>query len=135
MHYLAFIHTDDAPGFGVSFPDFPGCVTQGETLDDALCLAREALAFHVEGMVQDGEILPEPRLPEQIEADPAFAGWRDGATLAYVPLISDRGSPRRVNISLDQGLLEAIDDAAKSRGMNRSAFLAGAARKEIAASW
>ena len=135
MHYLAFIHTDDSPGFGVSFPDFPGCVTQGKTLDDALRLAREAPAFHVEGIVQDGEILPEPLLPEQIEADPAFAGRRDGATLAYVPLISDRGSPKRVSISLDQGLLEAIDDAAKSRGMNRSAFLAGAARKEIADSW
>ena len=81
MHYLAFIHTDDSPGFGVSFPDFPGCVTQGKTLDDALRLAREALAFHVEGMVQDGEILPEPLLPEQIEATPAFDGWRDGATL------------------------------------------------------
>ena len=124
MHYLAFIHTDNAPGFGISFPDFPGCVTQGDTLDDALRLAREALAFHVAGMRADGETIPMPRMPREIAADPALAGWRDGATLACVPLISDRGSPKRVNISLDPGLLEAIDDAAKSRGMNRSAFLA-----------
>ena len=135
MHYLAFIHTDDAPGFGVSFPDFPGCVTQGDTLDDALRLAREALALHVAGMRTDGETVPTPRMPREIAADPALAGWRDGATLACVPLISDRGSPKRINISLDPGLLEAIDDAAKSRGMNRSAFLASAARKEIAGSW
>ena len=100
MHYLAFIHTDEAPGFGVSFPDFPGCVTQGDTLDDALRLAREALAFHVAGMRADGETIPTPRERQEIETDPALAGWRDGATLACVPLISDRGSPKRVNISL-----------------------------------
>ena len=135
MHYVAFIHTDEAPGFGVSFPDFPGCVTQGDTIEDALRLAREALAFHVEGMLQDGEAIPEPRATQQIESDPSLNDWRAGATLAYVPLISDMGSPKRVNISIDPGLLEAIDDAAKSRGMNRSAFLASAARKEIAGSW
>lgn len=101
MHYPAFIHTDDAPGFGVSFPDFPGCVTQGDTLDNALRLARDALAFHVAGMRADGETVPTPRGPREIAADPALAGWRDGATLACVPLISDRGSPKRVNISLD----------------------------------
>lgn len=74
MHYLAFIHTDDAPGFGISFPDFPGCVTQGDTLDDALRLAREALAFHVAGMRADGETVPTARVPQEIAADPAFAG-------------------------------------------------------------
>ena len=135
MHYFAFIHTDDTPGFGVSFPDFPGCVTQGDTIDEALRLAREALAFHVEGMSEDGEAIPEPRDAHQIEVDPDIAEWREGATWAYVPLISDMGSSKRVNISIDPGLLEAIDDAAKSRGMNRSAFLASAARKEIAGSW
>ena len=135
MHYVAFVHTDDTSGFGVSFPDFLGCVTQGDTIDDALRLAREVLAFHVQGMLEDGDTIPAPRDIQQIEADPDLADWRDGATLVYVPLISDRGSPKRVNISIDPGLLEAIDDAAKSRNMNRSAFLASAARKEIAGSW
>ena len=110
-------------------------LTQGDTLDDALRLAREALAFHVAGMRANSETVPTPRGPPEIAVDPALTGWRDGATLACVPLISDRGSPKRVNISLDPGLLEAIDDAAKSRGMNRSAFLASAARKEITGSW
>ncbi len=91
MRYVAFVHTDDTPGFGVSFPDFPGCVTQGDTIDEALRLAREALAFHVEGMVEDGDTIPEPRGIQQIESDPTLAGWREGATLACVPLISDAG--------------------------------------------
>lgn len=135
MHYVTFIHSDDAPGFGVSFPDFPGCVTQGDTLDDALRLGREALAFHVESMVKDGEAVPAPRSAAEINADSDLAEWRDGATLAYTPLLIDRGSPRRVNVSLDAGLLAAIDDAAADRGMNRSAFLASAARKEISGGW
>ena len=50
-----------------------------------------------------------------------------------IPLLLDRGSSRRVNISLDRGLLEAIDDEARQRGMSRSAFLATAARREIEA--
>ena len=89
MHYIAFVHTDDTPGFGVSFPDFPGCVTQGDTLDDALRLAREALAFHVEGMAKDGREIPRPGDAGRIGSDPELADWRAGATLAYVPLIAD----------------------------------------------
>jgi hypothetical protein len=72
---------------------------------------------------------------QQITDSAGLADWRQGATLAYVPLIVDLGSPKRVNISIDPGLLNAIDDAARPRGMNRSAFLASAARKEIAGSW
>ncbi len=135
MHYVAFIHTDDAPGFGVSFPDFPGCVTQGDTMEGALALAREALAFHASGMLEDGDDLPAPRSIDEVEADDSLSDWREGATLALVPLVLDRGSPKRVNISIDRGLLEAIDETARARGMNRSAFLASAARKEIAGSW
>jgi len=51
-----------------------------------------------------------------------------------VPLIQDRGSARRINVSLDPGLIEAIDEAAKDRGMKRSAFLSNAARRELAES-
>lgn len=47
-------------GFGVSFPDFPGCVSAGDTFDEAVRSAAEALAFHVEGMRADGEPIPDP---------------------------------------------------------------------------
>ncbi len=57
--------------------------------------------------------------------------WRRDADLALIPLLLDRGSSRRVNISLDHGLLELIDDEARRRRMTRSAFLATAARREI----
>ena len=131
MRYVAFIHGDTDPGLGISFPDFPGCVSVGDTIDEAIRSGTEALAFHIEGMIQDEERIPEPRSVQDIEADPDLAQWREGAIICIVPLIFDKGSTRRVNISLDYGLLHAIDDEAKQRGMTRSAFLSSAARNEI----
>ena len=130
MRYVAFIHRDEA-GFGVSFPDFPGCVSIGETVDDAVRHGSEALAFHVEGLSEDGEAVPSPSSIDAIKADPELADWRREADLVLIPLLLDRGSSRRVNISLDRGLLDAIDDEARQRRMTRSAFLATAARREI----
>lgn len=61
-HYVALIHKDANSDFGVSFPDFPGCVTAVTTIDDARVMAEKALAFHLEGMVEDGDALPAPSL-------------------------------------------------------------------------
>ena len=132
MRYVSFIHRDEA-GFGVSFPDFPGCLSVGAMIDDAVRLGSEALAFHVEGLVDSGEVIPPPRSIDAIKAAPELADWRRDADLVLIPLLLDRGSSRRVNISLDRGLLEAIDDEARQRRMTRSAFLATAARREIGA--
>ena len=85
MNYVAFIHRDDA-GYGISFPDFPGCISVGATKEDAMRRGAEALAFHVEGMVEDGLPIPHPRSPRDIDADPDLAEWRQGATLAWVSL-------------------------------------------------
>lgn len=57
-------------GFGVCFPDFPGCVAKGDTLDLALLNAVAALAFHVEGLIEDGEALPEPSALDTMPHDP-----------------------------------------------------------------
>ena len=83
--------------------------------------------------MDDGEVIPTPRSIDAIKADPELAVWRRDADLVLIPLLLDRGSSRRVNISLDRGLLEAIDDEARQRRMTRSAFLATAARREISA--
>lgn len=130
MRYVSFIHRDEA-GYGVSFPDFPGCVSVGDTVDEAVRHGSEALAFHVEGLAEDGEPIPAPRSIDAIKTAPDLAEWRRGADFVLIPLLLNRGSSRRVNISLDRGLLEAIDDEAKQRRMTRSAFLATAARHEI----
>lgn len=64
--YLALIHKEVRSDYGVSFPDFPGCITAGSTLDEARATAAEALAFHVEGMIEDGEALPAPSALEAV---------------------------------------------------------------------
>ena len=83
MNYVAFIHGDDA-GYGISFPDFPGCISTGATKEDVIRHGAEALAFHIEGMVEDGLPIPRPRSASDIEADTALAEWREGAALAWV---------------------------------------------------
>ena len=52
MEYVAYLHNDRNSDFGVSFPDLPGRITAGKTPDEARILASEALAFHVEGMIE-----------------------------------------------------------------------------------
>ena len=90
MRYVAFLHDDEEPGFGISFPDFPGCISDGDTVDDALRRGAEALSFHIEGMLADRERIPRPRSLQDIRADESHAEWRNGATIAFVPLIPDK---------------------------------------------
>ena len=131
MRYIAFIHKEKDSVFGVSFPDFPGCISAGDNLDEALSSAAEALQGHVQMMEADGNKVPKPRSLDAIMKDKSLADEREGAIISVVPLIRDRGSTTRVNVSLDLGLLEAIDDAARARKQTRSAFLASAARREL----
>jgi predicted RNase H-like HicB family nuclease len=121
--YIGLVRKIPESDFGVNFPDFPGCITAGETLDEAYRLAAEALAFHAEGMAEDGEALPEPSSLDAVMADPEN---RDAVPF-MVPLAL---APRvvRVNVTMDETLLRAIDAVAP----NRSAFLAEGARRLLA---
>jgi predicted RNase H-like HicB family nuclease len=74
MEYIAYLHKDRKSDFGVSFPDFPGCVTAGKTLDEARRMAGEALALHIRGMVEDGETVPDPSTIDDVAEDPAIEG-------------------------------------------------------------
>jgi predicted RNase H-like HicB family nuclease len=131
MRFIAFVHKDPDSCYGVSFPDVPGCTSAGDTLDEALANAVDALSGHIRLIEADGEATPQPRTLEAISADPDFAEDIQGAIISAVPLVRDRGSTTRINVSLDLGLLEAIDGLAKQRSQTRSAFLASAARREV----
>jgi predicted RNase H-like HicB family nuclease len=131
MRYVAFVHKDPDSAYGISFPDFPGCISAGDTMDEVIANGAEALALHVWGMEADGDQIPEPRPLEEIVNDREFAEDLEGASFALVALVRDLGSTTRINVSLDLGLLRAIDEEARSRGQTRSAFLASAARREL----
>ena len=124
--YIGLIRKDIDSDFGVDFPDFPGCVSAGDTLDEARRMAQEALKLHVGGMVEDGEKLPTPSRLDAIMADAENADAV--AFLVTLPEPADRTV--RVNITLPERLLRRIDARAK----NRSAFLARAAEKALAES-
>jgi len=125
--YVGLIHKEAKSDYSVSFPDFPGCVTAGATLDEARAMAEEALAFHVDGIVQDGEAIPEPSSLESIMADE----WNRSAVAILVPLHSPAPKTVRVNITLPDDVLSAIDRYAESHGYSRSGFIAKAARDAL----
>lgn len=133
MRYTAFIHNDPGSAYGVQFPDLPGCFSAGDTFEEAMNNAVEAVAMHVRGIESDGEHVPEPRSLDSIMHDPEFSELREGAVIASIPLVRDLGSTTRINVSLDFGLLEAIDAEAKQRKQTRSAFIASAVKKELRA--
>lgn len=67
--YIALIHKDADSDYGVSFPDFPGRISAGSSLDEARMMATEALSFHLEGMVEDGEPIPASSPLETVMAN------------------------------------------------------------------
>lgn len=67
--YVALLCKEADSDFGVEFPDFPGCITAGTTLEDARRMAAEALLLHVEGMMEDGDPIPEPSRLDEASID------------------------------------------------------------------
>ncbi len=128
--YLAII--DEADGaFGVIFPDAPGCTAMGETQEEAIDNATEALSEWAADEIADGRELPKARSYLQILKSKEFPEMGNGAMVASIPLLRETGKLARANISLDAGLLADIDEASARRGVTRSAFLAAAARELI----
>ena len=125
--YIALLWKDDRSDYGVSFPDFPGCVTAGSSLHEARQLAAEALQFHVEGMVEDGEELPDPSTLDEIMEE------RDNkeAVTFLVPVQTGVRKSVRVNVTFRSDVLERIDKYVLQHNMKRSAFLAAAALERI----
>jgi predicted RNase H-like HicB family nuclease len=121
--YIALLRKDPDSDYGVEFPDFPGCVTAGKDLEEARGLAEEALAFHLEGMLEDGTPLPEPSGFEQVMADPA----NRQAIALLVEIPEKQAATVHVDIALPESTLREIDTKARSRGISRSAFLVEAA--------
>lgn len=132
--YLAII--DEAEGqFGVIFPDAPGCTAMGETQEEAIDNAIEALAEWAADEAADGRAMPKPRSYLQILKTHEYPQLGHGAMVASLPLLRESGKPARANVSMDSGLLAAIDEAAAARGLTRSSFLASAARDKLKASF
>jgi predicted RNase H-like HicB family nuclease len=122
MEYIAYLHKERKSDFGVSFPDFPGCVTAGRTLDEARRLAPEALTLHLHGMIEDGEPIPEPSTLDALANDP---GMKDA--VAFLVSVDVAEKAERFNITARKSQMDEIDRRAKKQSMTRSAYMVAAA--------
>ena len=125
VKYAAVMEQADAGGFGVWFPDFPGCVTHGDDPLSSALAARTVLARHIEGRVEDGDTIPRPTPAEAVEPPEGV--------LSYVFLVeTDIPNPKRphvrLNVTLPAGLVRRIDAVA---GGNRSGWLSLAANEQL----
>ena len=125
MRFPIVIHKDRNSGYGVIVPDLPGCFSAGDTLDDAIDSAHEAIACHLEGLLMDGETIPEQAL---LEAHRANKEHRSGTwALVSIDISKLSSKAKRVNITIPARVLAIVDEAAAREGETRSGFLARAA--------
>jgi predicted RNase H-like HicB family nuclease len=129
MEYIAYLHKDRNSDYGVSFPDFPGCITAGSTLEEAHKMAAEALALHVAGMREDGEAIPEPSTLDDLHRDPAMKG-----SVAFLTELREPERTVRINITARQSQIAEIDRRARAKGLTRSSYIVQSALKEKAVS-
>jgi predicted RNase H-like HicB family nuclease len=131
MRYTVVIDGKEG-AYGVVVPDLPGCAAMGATIEAALTNAADAMRDWAEVTEERGGKVPAPRRPETIARD---AGIRqalaEGAVLASAPLIRETGRPVKANLSLDAGVLAAIDAEAARQKLTRSAFVELIARRVL----
>ena len=126
--YIALID-GKAGAYGVVFPDLPGCTAMGKTMDDALSNAAEALRDWTAVTEEGGGKVPRSRNLEALRRNPEVkAALASGAGLATVPLVRETGKPVKANLSIDSGVLAAMDEEAQRRSLTRSAFVEMLAR-------
>ncbi len=106
-------------GFGVFFPDLPGCTSFGQSVEEAAANAYTAAQAHVALSREYGDTIPEARAPDAI---PVERSVKEKARLLIPVEIADE--PVRVNISLPGAALEALDRTAKELSLSRSGAIA-----------
>lgn len=129
---IAFQSPGDGPddGWDVIFPEFPGCVSQGDTAVEAMKNAVEALSLHIDGMIAEGE-----ELPPDSHINERDKGWVLGVKMqnpvyAFLNIVVP-GKRVRMDVTMDRALVERLDAAASSEGTTRSGYLTQAVREKL----
>lgn len=142
MYYPATFNPHEDGRYDITFVDFPGCISQGKNLEDALHSATEALALHISGLLADGDALPAPstleaaRQADEAEALQEADPLPEGTLWQYI-LVAPSGrktkaeSPVSLSISLKPSIIEKIDAIAEDMGLTRSGVINVATRDYI----
>ena len=124
MRYpIAIEPGNDTTAWGVVVPDLPGCFSAGDTQEEAMIQAEDAITAWIEAAIDDGQDIPAPSHIEALRAaHPEFEVWL-WALVMVVPAMLYY-SLERVNISLPRRVLHRLDARARSAGETRSGFIA-----------
>jgi predicted RNase H-like HicB family nuclease len=123
MRYpIAIEAGDEKTAFGVVIPDLPGCFSAGDTLDEAISNAEEAVAGWIDSVLDHGGSVPAPSDLDSVRNNPEYTGWIFAVVSVDPALFDD--STERVNITLPRRVLKRLDAMAKAAGESRSAYIA-----------
>lgn len=123
MHYpIAVEPGTGSHAYGVVVPDLPGCFSAGDTLEEALDNAKEAIELWLEVAIDEGAAIPEPRSLAELQRKREFKGWTWAVVAVDIAALSDK--TERINITLPSRVLRRIDQAAKAAGESRSGYIA-----------
>lgn len=125
MQFPIVIHKDATSSYGVTVPDLPGCFSGGESFEEAITSAHEAVACHIEGLLMDGEPIPERKPIDLHQGNQDY----DNGVWALIDVDISRLSSKtvRVNITMPSRVLSIIDEAAARERETRSGLLTRAA--------
>lgn len=131
LYPIAIEPGDDSRAFGVVVPDIPGCFSAGDTLDEAIANAREAIDFHLDGLAEDNAEIPVASSFAKHQANPEYAGWI--WAVVEVDVTRYLGKAEKINITLPASLIRRIDEFVSRHPEYRSGsgFLAQSALDRI----
>jgi predicted RNase H-like HicB family nuclease len=129
MNYPVVIHKDKDSDYGVTVPDLPGCFTAGSTVDEALAMAKEAVEVYLEYLIDEGKPIPAPGSIEEHKDNPDYKGgtW----ALVAIDQSSLHVKAKRINITMPERVLDAVDRYARQVGETRSGVLVQAVTQYI----
>lgn len=123
MRYPVAIEAgDEGTAFGVVVPDLPGCFSAGDTLDQAMANAEEAIALWIDAELDAGRAIPVPSGLDVLRKDPELAGWILGVVEIDLAVLDD--TVERINVTLPRRVLKRLDALAKAAGSSRSGYIA-----------
>jgi predicted RNase H-like HicB family nuclease len=124
--FPAIFEPGEKKGYTVSFPDLPGCITEGDTMEEALHMAKEALELHLYGMEEDEDEIPNPSRPEELKVpEKSFVSLVE----VWMPVIRDKMENKAVKKTLT--IPKWLNDVAEKNNVNFSQVLQSALKEYL----
>jgi predicted RNase H-like HicB family nuclease len=124
--FPAIFEPGEKKGYTVSFPDLPGCITEGDTMEEALHMAKEALELHLYGMEEDEDKIPNPSRPEELKvSEKSFISLVE----VWMPVIRDEMENKAIKKTLT--IPKWLNDVAEKNNVNFSQVLQSALKEYL----